>query len=323
MASHYRSPSEARRPKSILNSSASVETDGMEVSPPSTPDTEHHILPTIPPTARECPSQVTLSPFEKATVHYQADTQQKPETELIAAATSLPLSRPTFPLAVRSFHQSAFNSYETSTSTSISDANPTTRASNPFEPTLSPPLDDDLNIPTVEIAELIGGEILRNLDTIPVKWTLTDMINHLIDNDILLPTEEQIDGNSAANAASLPTEETSPFYDKSEAARVDFTRANPGFKGSDDLEEIGESIYYEDPVTGRMKKRPGRYDLTDPSHPERGAAARANSGVGGLVGLEQRGDRMTVRRRRGEKFCGVKHGDEAKNAELGSWTEEC
>ncbi|KAL8785296.1 MAG: hypothetical protein Q9213_003441 [Squamulea squamosa] len=231
-----------------------VETDGMEAYPPSIPDTEHHNTPTSSPTARKHHSQVTSSPLEKATIRHQLDTQQKAETQLLATAASLPPSRPIFPLVIPLIHQPASSSYENSTSISTSDANPTPRASSPSEPTLIQSLDDDLNIPTVEIAELIGRETLRNLYTIPAKWTLTDMINHIIDNDIVLPTEEQIDGNCAANAASLPIDETSPFYDESEAARVDFARTNPGFRGSDGLEEIGESTYYKDPVRKRMKK---------------------------------------------------------------------
>lgn len=124
------------------------------------------------------------------------------------------------------------------------------------------------------------------LDTVPSKWTLTDMINYIIDNDIVLPTEEEIDGNRAANAAALPILETPAFYDEHESAMVDFARTNPGLRPFDDLQDIGKSIYYEDPVTGRARKRNGRFNPADPRHPVHRAAVgpvMERGGQGGLV----------------------------------------
>ncbi|KAL8999082.1 MAG: hypothetical protein Q9169_001970 [Polycauliona sp. 2 TL-2023] len=133
--------------------------------------------------------------------------------------------------------------------------------------------DTNDSIPTVEIAELIGDQLMSNLETICPKWTLTDMINYIIDNDIVLPTEEEIDGSRTANAAALPLLPAPAFYDEYESGMVEFARKHPGSRPRDDLQDIGKSIYYEDPVTGRMRKRMGEFNLADPRHPVHGTAA--------------------------------------------------
>ena len=116
---------------------------------------------------------------------------------------------------------------------------------------------------------------MTSLATVPSKWTLTDMINHILENDILLPTDEEINGSRAANAAGLPIGDSPPFYDEHESAMVDFTRANPGFRPHDGLQIIGKSIYYEDKETGRMRRRVGQFNPVDPRHPAHRAAVGA------------------------------------------------
>lgn len=257
----------------------------------------HRDLPAAPLGTGKRVGQVPLSPFNAAMIPLQFGTQHEEKIHPIAANpfppsapirppsadTAFPSSRPPSQVVLRSSRQSRDSGYNASISSS--NANPSPRASNLFEPNQTTDIDDTY-IPTVEIAELIGDHLMSALDTVPSKWTLTDMINYIIDNDIVLPTEEEIDGNRAANAAALPILETPAFYDEHESAMVDFARTNPGLRPFDDLQDIGKSIYYEDPVTGRARKRNGRFNPADPRHPVHRAAVgpvMERGGQGGLV----------------------------------------
>ncbi|KAL8658063.1 MAG: hypothetical protein Q9226_001295, partial [Calogaya cf. arnoldii] len=146
---------------------------------------------------------------------------------------ALPSQRRPTAITIRTSRQSRDSGYNASAS--CSSANPSPQAFT-FEPNEAP----DFDIRTVEIAELIGDNQMSNLDTIPPDWTLTELINHIIDNDIILPTEEEIDGHRDANAAALPMLHTPAFYDEYESALVDFARANPGLRPGDDLMDIGK-----------------------------------------------------------------------------------
>ncbi len=198
------------------------------------------------------------------------------------ADITLSSSRPSSQTILLSSRQSRDSGYNASISSSNAN-NPSLRASNLFDPTPNHTLNvdidnDDTNIPTVSIVELIGDDLMSNLDTIPSKWTLTDMINHIIDNDVVLPTEEAIDGDRAANAAALPILETPAFYDEYESAVVDFARTNPGLRPVVDLQVNGRSIYYADPVTGRIGKLTKEYIPVDPRHSVRPATVSERSG---------------------------------------------
>ncbi|KAL8674445.1 MAG: hypothetical protein Q9168_001178 [Polycauliona sp. 1 TL-2023] len=192
-----------------------------------------------------------------------------------------PSPRPQSQIAIRSARQSRDGGYNASIA---SNRNTSPQAFNLFDPTPDHATSDITStIPAVELAELIGDHLMSNLDTISPKWTLTELINHIIDNDIVLPTEDEIDGGGSnirsANAAALPNLATPAFYDEYESANVEYARRNPGSRrAEDDLRCIGESIYYEDPVTGMMRKRVGEFNLEDPRHPvHRAAAAAAGS----------------------------------------------
>ncbi|KAL8867084.1 MAG: hypothetical protein Q9205_000401 [Flavoplaca limonia] len=217
-------------------------------------------VPSVPFNAAMIPLQFGLLQDEK--IHPTATNPLPPSAtapvQPSSADITLSSSRPPSQPILRSFRQSRDSGYSASIPSSSAN-NPSPRASNLFDPTPihTPNIDidiDETNIPTVSVAELIGDDIMSNLDTIPSKWTLTDMINHIIDNDIVLPTEGDIDGNRAANAAALPILETPAFYDEYESAVVDFARTNPGLRSVVDLQVNGRSIYYADPVKGRIGK---------------------------------------------------------------------
>ncbi|KAL8855032.1 MAG: hypothetical protein Q9221_000229 [Calogaya cf. arnoldii] len=248
---------------------------------------EHRVLPSVPLATGErmVPFNAAMVPLPESPPHSPIalpfNTQHEEKTSPIAA-NSLPPSAPvqlpttdiTLPsqrhptaITIRTSRQSRDSGYNASAS--CSSANPSPQAF-----TFSPHEAPDFDNRTVEIAELIGDNKFSNLDTIPTDWTLIDMINHIIDNDIILPSEEEIDGcNRDANAAVLPILHTPAFYDEYESALVDFARANPGLRPVDDLKEIGKNICYEDPVTGRMRKRMGEFNPADPRHPDRRAGA--------------------------------------------------
>ena len=243
-------------------------------------------VPSIPFNAAMIPLQFGLRQDEK--IHPTATNPLPPPAAApvrpSSADITLSSSRPPSQPILRSFRQTRDSGYSASVSSS-SAKNPSPRASNRFDPTpihtpnVNIDIDiDETNIPTVSVAELIGDDIMSNLDTIPSKWTLTDMINHIIDNDIVLPTEEDIDGNRAANAAALPILETPTFYDEYESAVVDFARTNPGLRPVVDLQVNGRSIYYADPVTGRIGKLTKEYNPVDPRHSVPPATVSERSG---------------------------------------------
>ncbi|KAI4110431.1 MAG: hypothetical protein LQ339_001296 [Xanthoria mediterranea] len=225
----------------------------------SSANIEHPDLPAGPHTTGKRAGQVPLSPFNAAMIPLQFGIRHEEKIHpqavnpLPSADMAFPSSRPPSQTVLRSSRQSPDSGYDASISSS--NANPSPRASNLSEPNQTTDI-GDTNISTVEIGELIGDQLMSTLDTVPSKWTLTDMINHIIGNDIILPTEEEIDGNRAANATALPPIVESPaFYDKHESAMVDFARANPGRRPFDDLQDIGGTIRHEDLVAGQMKKR--------------------------------------------------------------------
>ncbi|KAI4275207.1 MAG: hypothetical protein LQ337_003385 [Flavoplaca oasis] len=229
-------------------------------------------IPSTPFNAAMIPLQFGLRQDEK--IHPTATNPLPPlaiaPVQPSSADITLPSSRPPSQTILRSSRQSRDSGYKASISSSSAKI-PSPRASNLFDPTPihTPNTDidiDETNIPTVSIAELIGDDIMSNLDTIPSNWTLTNMINHIIDNDIVLPTEDDIDGNRAANAAALPILETPAFYDEYESTLVDFARTNPGLRPVDDLQVNGRSIYSADPVTGRIGKLAREYNPVDPRH---------------------------------------------------------
>ncbi|KAL9634979.1 MAG: hypothetical protein Q9204_002796 [Flavoplaca sp. TL-2023a] len=241
-------------------------------------------VPSIPFNAAMIPLQFGLRQDEK--IHPTATNPLPPSAtapvQPSSANITLSSSRPPSQPILRSFRQSCDSGYSASISSS-SAKNPSPRASNLFDPTPihTPNFDidiDETNIPTVSVAELIGDDIMSNLDTIPSKWTLTDMINHIIDNGIVLPTEEDIDGNRAANAVALPILETPAFYDEYESAGVDFARMNPGLRPVVDMQGNGRSICDADPVTGRIGKLTKEYNPVDPRHSVRPATVSERSG---------------------------------------------
>lgn len=233
----------------------------------SSSNIEHHNFPAGPLETGKHAGQVPLSPFNAAMIPLQFGIRHEEKIhplaanplppsaplQLPSADMAFPSSRPPSQTVLRSSRQSPDSGYDASISSS--NANPSPRASNHSEPNQTTDI-GDTNISTVEITELIGDQLMSTLDTVPSKWTLTDMINHIIDNGTILPTEEEIDGNRAANATALaPIVESPAFYDEHESAMVDFARANPGRRPFDDLQDIGGTIRYEDLVAGQMKKR--------------------------------------------------------------------
>ncbi|KAI4246013.1 MAG: hypothetical protein L6R40_002229 [Gallowayella cf. fulva] len=270
----------------------------LELSRPSTPNRKYHDLPTEPLSPIERFGTVTSRPFNppviplQASLRHEADTHNLPmqtdtaasgshrstfqATAIVPAAVALPPSepstpvsapiasskpRPTLSIAITPTRYQFRNGRDyRSTSSSSNDKSSSPGSAN-SDPTNDQATDNDGSIPTVEIAELVGDELMSTLEAIPADWTLTDFVNHIIENDIELPTEEEIDGDRAANAAALPFDDRPPF-DEHESAMVEFARANPGFEFPDGLRTIGESVYCKDPVTGLLKKRPGRFDPT-------------------------------------------------------------
>ncbi|KAL8731451.1 MAG: hypothetical protein Q9166_003426 [cf. Caloplaca sp. 2 TL-2023] len=281
----------------MARSSTFVEGDHVETSRPTSPNAEHHVLSGCPHSPIENAGMVSPGTFNAAMIPLQFGIQNEAETHLnmahtrtaasrstivIAASTALPdspnptsialpSSRAASSLAMSSTRQSGSSEYDASSFGDDDKSPPPTPLT--FESSASQGDDNDVNILKVTIAELVGEEVMSTQRTIPADWALTDMVNYIIENEIQLPTEEDIEGDRAANAASLPFVETRPFYDEYEAKLVEFSRANPGFRYPNGLNNIGESIYYDDPQTGKMKKRPGTFKPADPRHPVNRAAA--------------------------------------------------
>ncbi|KAL8819384.1 MAG: hypothetical protein Q9223_002172 [Gallowayella weberi] len=259
---------------------------------PSTPERERHILPDGPFSTPERDTMITSSPWNTATNPLRDDTQHTPKARLPTTHTSNPALRtqqsasqastpvpattipppskpvtlfraaiasptphPASPIAISPIH-SAHNTFISSSSGSNSNSNE--EISWPASPTYDlTPTQATSTILSTPLSDLISDQILNTLETIPPTWTLTDFLTHIIENDLDLPTEEELDGDHPeANATTLPFDDRLPF-DEYEAAVADFTVANPGFGFPDGLREIGESVYYLDPVTGMMRKRPG------------------------------------------------------------------
>ncbi|KAL9604891.1 MAG: hypothetical protein Q9179_001688, partial [Wetmoreana sp. 5 TL-2023] len=117
----------------------------------------------------------------------------------------------------------------------------------------------------LKIVDIIGEERASEFPHVR-DWTIHDYCNHVIENDIVLPSLDLVNGNRAQNAAecdaaaSVPLEPV-PFFDQHEADFNDFCAKNPGFVPADGLNDIGgEGLYYEDPKTGKMRKRVGVYN---------------------------------------------------------------
>ncbi|KAL8826305.1 MAG: hypothetical protein Q9170_007454 [Blastenia crenularia] len=109
------------------------------------------------------------------------------------------------------------------------------------------------------LGDIAGDDLMNQMTFFDSKTTLRQFINFIIKKDILLPTEEAINGDRARNAAEcelaarIPLEST-----KDEGDFVELGRTEPGCgpQGGNDLGDIGAPIsYYEDPLTGRIRKR--------------------------------------------------------------------
>ncbi|KAL8807820.1 MAG: hypothetical protein Q9182_000469 [Xanthomendoza sp. 2 TL-2023] len=270
-------------------SSTSVGEFGAEMSWPSTPEQERHILPEGLFSTPERNGMVTSRPWNPATSPPQHSIQRAPNARLPVTHTSNPALRtqqsasqasaavpattipppsepsalspaaitsPTSPIATSPLYIPSNSEHNTLISTSSSTSTSNEQISWPTSPTLDLSPQATANILSTPLSEFISDDIMNTLETIPPHWTLTDFLTHIIDNDLDLPTEEELDGGDcAANATTLPYDDRPPF-DEYEAALVDFTVANPGFAVPDGLREIGESVYYVDPGTGMMRKRP-------------------------------------------------------------------
>ncbi|KAL8723041.1 MAG: hypothetical protein Q9225_000583 [Loekoesia sp. 1 TL-2023] len=136
---------------------------------------------------------------------------------------------------------------------------------------------------TITLGDVSGYDLMSRMTYFRPYTTLHQFINFIIENDIILPTDEEINGDREWNAAeceyaaSIPLEPR-PFFTKEDKDFLEFCRANPGRcpPSGNDLGEIGaRALYYTDPLTGKIKKHVGRFDPMDPRHLVNVAAARA------------------------------------------------
>ncbi|KAL9031994.1 MAG: hypothetical protein Q9196_000007 [Gyalolechia fulgens] len=231
------------------------------------------------------------------------------------AAIALPISRPgsavpedaSLPTSRSDSIPSTVTSCQSSTSPTAedysSDADISSN-SDPFlvSPTSKPPryrrpqMDRRaLDKGAMTLGDVSSYELMNRLTYFRPYTTLRQYVNFIIEYDIILPTEEEMDGDREWNAAecehaaSIPLE-PSPFFTEEESDLVQFCRTGSGRHAAfgDDLADIGApSVYYNDPVTGKIKKRVGDFNLTDPRHPANVAARRAAETTGAEEALEE------------------------------------
>ncbi|KAL8944627.1 MAG: hypothetical protein Q9216_000324 [Gyalolechia sp. 2 TL-2023] len=132
------------------------------------------------------------------------------------------------------------------------------------------------------LGDVSSYELTSRLTYFRPYITLRQYINFIIEYDILLPTEDEMDGDRDWNAAecehaaSIPLE-PEPFFTEEVSDPVEFCRAQSGCHApsGDDLADIGApSLYYNDPLTGKIKKQVDEFNLMDPRHPAHIAAKR-------------------------------------------------
>ena len=121
---------------------------------------------------------------------------------------------------------------------------------------------------TITLGELSGHDLLSKMTYFKPHTTLRQFINFIIENDIRLPTDEEINGDREWNAAECEYAASIPLKKKPRGYPMEERRdRDPGgrFLGDeDDLGDIGgKCLYYTDPVTGKIRMRVGRVDGMD------------------------------------------------------------
>ncbi|KAL8841464.1 MAG: hypothetical protein Q9170_000927 [Blastenia crenularia] len=127
---------------------------------------------------------------------------------------------------------------------------------------------------SMTLGDIAGHDLMSQTTFFKPNTTLCRFVNFIIEHNVLLPTEDEINGDRAWNAAecewaaSIPLEPRPSFTEEKDDS-TEFCRANPrcGQTYRNDLMDIGaESLYYEDPVTGKMKKRFERFNTMEPQN---------------------------------------------------------
>ncbi|KAI4169844.1 MAG: hypothetical protein LQ343_005393 [Gyalolechia ehrenbergii] len=215
------------------------------------------------------------------------------------AAIALPISRPgsvapeevSLPASRSDSISSTATSSQYSTSRIVQDSSSDADISSNSDPfIISPTFKPRYRRPRMDRRALDKGamtlgdvssyELMKRMTYFRPYITLRQYVNFIIEYDIILPTEEEMDGDREWNAAeceyaaSIPLKSES-FFTKEESVLGEFCGADPCCNppSGDDLADIGApSLYYNDPATGKIKKQIGEFNLMDPRHPANVAA---------------------------------------------------
>ncbi|KAL8707542.1 MAG: hypothetical protein Q9220_007434 [cf. Caloplaca sp. 1 TL-2023] len=186
---------------------------------------------------------------------------------------------------LRQQHALSLTDSEPSSSASSEDEAPESPAALTFAPTSPDASARNPEMEVLRLSELVPPEALAQCSTINGDWTLADFINYVIDNDIMLPSEEQMYGDPARNVAEV--EEHAGLIDcERSMERIDATLAacRPADSGQGrgiDLNDVGMPLYYEDPLTGKIRRRAEQSSSMDSLHPASVDAA-AEQGLDGV-----------------------------------------
>ncbi|KAI4258394.1 MAG: hypothetical protein LQ352_001243 [Teloschistes flavicans] len=128
--------------------------------------------------------------------------------------------------------------------------------------------------PRLKLRELVGDYTMsEEFRHIPYDWTLLKMLNYVIEKDIVLPTDENLDGDREENARLCEEAAKIPLaprrlWSEDEEWEMQWLRQHPGeIYPRDDLWEIcqpREKVFCRDPDNGKWKKRFLMYDPAKP-----------------------------------------------------------
>ncbi|KAL8953565.1 MAG: hypothetical protein Q9222_000560 [Ikaeria aurantiellina] len=211
------------------------------------------------------PNEITL-PSSTPTTPHPADMllpDPQPSPPRIIGTEALRRLRQQQALSGPGSESSSNSSSEKETSTSFTTLT--------FAPTTSDASAGKPEIELLRLSELVPQEALAQCSTINGDWTLADFINYVIDNDVVLPNEDQMYGCPTRNAAEVEAHAGQVDHQVSSAGLeceiAACRREDPDQGCGNDLSYIGVPLYYEDSVTGKIRRRRGRFNPMDPRHP--------------------------------------------------------
>ncbi|KAL8695047.1 MAG: hypothetical protein Q9218_000415 [Villophora microphyllina] len=161
--------------------------------------------------------------------------------------------------------------------------------------------------PRLMLREVVGDYIMsEEFRHIPFDWTLWEMLNYVIENDIILPTEEEMNGDREDNARlcqeaykiPVASEIKDEEDDEQLMRELAWKREHPGYPyPRDDLWEIGqprERVFYRDEATGKWKKRFPVYDPANPRNFVAKTAPEAEAITGAVEAKEAEADKGII-----------------------------